>query len=87
MLVHRFHQLSKTKLGLSPSRELLPMFGLIRHWSAEDHEAPFQVRIRILFFLIVDGPGQHISAGCLLESVLDWIAMVVARHLGLSCRK
>ena len=77
-----------------PSLEVLPVFGLVCHWCTEDHEAPFRVRIRIPFLLVDGGFGRHVRAGCfvvttkvaldevaLLQGVLDWIAVVAARHL------
>ena len=70
------------------------MFGLICHLSTEDHKAPSRVRICIPLLFIASGLGRHVRADHLivaaevaldevahLKGVLDWIAMVAARHL------
>ena len=77
-----------------PSHELLPMFGLVRHRSTKDHEAPSWVRIHIPLLFVVSRPRRRVCAShlvvaakvvldkvALLEGVLNRIAVVVARHL------
>ena len=73
-----------------PRCELLSAPSLVHHRSAEDHEAPSWVRIRIPLLFIVSGSGRCTHAShlvvttevaldevSLFECVLDWIAMIV----------